>query len=117
MRGVFMDGSWNWVPAALPTPSGCQAPYEQWRTITPFSADKPGVRTMCVTGSRSRMRCPARRCRPRSRTSGHDAGHDVPKDVRKAVVTSLETVGEPLVVQAEQVEEGRVQVMDMDGSI
>ncbi len=44
-----------------------------------------------------------------------DVLHHRSVDVGEAVVAALEAVGEPGVVEAEQVQGGRVQVVDVDG--
>src|SRR4051794_36104132 len=43
-----------------------------------------------------------------------DPLHYFPVDVREAIVAPAEEVGEPGVVEAHEVEEGRVQVVDVD---
>src|SRR4051794_2271946 len=59
-------------------------------------------------------RQPAER-RPRLRTSGQDRLDDVPGDVGQAEVAALLAVGEPQVVDAEEVEHGGMEVVDVDG--
>src|SRR3954451_1145022 len=42
---------------------------------------------------------------------------DLPRDVRQTVVPALEAVGQAFVVEAEQVEDGRLEVVDVDGVV
>src|SRR5947209_3928844 len=46
--------------------------------------------------------------------SGQDRLDNLPRDVREAEVASLEAISQPLVVDAEEAEDGRVQVVDVD---
>src|SRR5260370_13568170 len=46
--------------------------------------------------------------------SGEQLGDHLAVDVGKAVIAALEAVGQLLVVQAEQVQNGRLEVMDVD---
>ena len=52
--------------------------------------------------------------RERAIYSGNDILHDMPMHVGEAVVAAVEAVGELLVIEAELVEDGRVQVVHVD---
>ena len=47
-------------------------------------------------------------------SSREDLLHDVAVDVGEAVVTALEAVGEAFVIEAEEMHDGRLQVVDVD---
>ena len=51
---------------------------------------------------------------PSSLSSRQDVSDDVAVDVGQAVVTAAEAVGESLVVEAHEVQDGRVEVVNMD---
>lgn len=48
------------------------------------------------------------------RSSGEDVAYDLAVDIGEAVVTALELEGEPGVIHAEAVEQGGVQIMNVD---
>src|SRR4051812_20973020 len=51
----------------------------------------------------------------RDATSGEDVCHHAAVHVGEAEIAALEAVGEPLVVEAELVEERGVEIVDVDG--
>lgn len=53
----------------------------------------------------------------RSRTSPDQILHHMPVDVRQPVVPALETVGELFVVEAELVEDGGLEIVDVDALV
>ena len=49
--------------------------------------------------------------------SGQDVPDDLPMHVGQPVVAALEAIGQLLVVQAQQVEDGGLEVVDVDPSL
>ncbi len=51
----------------------------------------------------------------RSGQSAENAPHDLPMDVREAEVAPLETIGQTFVIDAHEVKQGRLEIVDVDG--
>ena len=61
---------------------------------------------LCVHAEKQR----ARACRP----SGQDVANDFAADVSEAKIAALEAIGQPRVVEPEQVQDGGLQVVGMN---
>src|SRR6187401_3507073 len=52
---------------------------------------------------------------PRPSASGQNPLHDLSMHIRQPVLPALETIGEPLVVDAELMQDRRLQIVDVNG--
>ena len=59
--------------------------------------------------------CGRRQASPQHGRLHQDVFHDFAEDIGEAVAAALEFVGEAFVIDAEEVEDGRVQVVDVHG--